>query len=75
MLLYQHEAKDPLNIFFSISHFVEGEGDTGDVWTVVCEGDFWGRDDTVMFKHVDTGKILVTSYIDNSTVQLNIKSV
>jgi len=36
--------------------FFSGEGDTGDVWVVVCESDFWLRDEPVMFKHVDTGK-------------------
>ena len=35
---------------------IPGEGDTGDVWVVVCDGDFWGRDEAVMFKHVDTGE-------------------
>lgn len=31
-----------------------GDGDTGDHWTVVCSGDLWSRDDSVMLKHVDT---------------------
>ena len=43
-----------------ISLFI-GEGDTGDVWSVVCEGDFWQRDDAVMFKHADTGVFLGAS--------------
>ena len=38
-----------------------GEGDTGDVWKVICSGDAWPRDDTVSFKHVDTGVFLGVS--------------
>lgn len=38
-----------------------GEGDTGDVWRVVCNGDAWARDDSVSFKHVDTGAFLSVS--------------
>ena len=41
--------------------FFLGEGDTGDVWSVVCEGDFWQRDEAVMFKHADTGVFLGAS--------------
>merc|ERR1711972_952835 len=36
-------------------------GDTGDVWKVICSGDAWPRDDTVSFKHVDTGVFLGVS--------------
>ncbi|CAB4065117.1 Stromal cell-derived factor 2,Stromal cell-derived factor 2-like protein 1 [Lepeophtheirus salmonis] len=39
----------------------EGEGDTGDVWTVVCDGEYWSRDATVMFKHSDTSALLASS--------------
>lgn len=38
-----------------------GVGDTGDHWRVVCDGDFWERDDSVMFKHLDTNAFLATS--------------
>ena len=38
-----------------------GVGDTGDVWKVVCDGDFWQRDQNVMFKHADTGVFLAAS--------------
>ena len=38
-----------------------GEGDTGDVWKIICSGDAWPRDDTVSFKHVDTGVFLGVS--------------
>ena len=43
-------------IIFSI-----GEGDTGDVWKIVCSGDAWARDEGVSFKHVDTGVFLGVS--------------
>lgn len=54
-----------------------GEGDTGDVWKVmiviekwnktpiiskvVCDTDYWQRDQAVQFKHVDTGVYLGSS--------------
>ena len=38
-----------------------GMGDTGDHWKVVCDGDFWERDDSVSFKHVDTNAYLASS--------------
>jgi hypothetical protein len=45
-----------------VSAFGEGgNGDSGDVWTVVCDGDFWRRDGEVMLKHVDTGAYLSAS--------------
>ena len=31
------------------------------MWTIVCEGDYWQRDNTVMIKHVDTGVFLGAS--------------
>ena len=40
---------------------VAGVGDSGDHWRVMCDGDFWDRDDEVVFKHVDTGAFLSTS--------------
>ena len=49
-------------ILQEISAFGEGgRGDTGDVWTVMCEGDYWTRDDSMMLKHVDTGMYLAAS--------------
>jgi hypothetical protein len=45
-----------------VSAFGEGgNGDTGDVWTVMCDGDYWRRDGEVMLKHVDTGAYLSAS--------------
>ena len=52
--------------------FFIGVGDTGDYWKVVCDGDFWERDDSVTFKHVDTSAYLATSGM-NSFVS-NLKS-
>jgi hypothetical protein len=34
--------------------FHVGEGDTGDHWMVICDGDYWERDEGIMLKHVDT---------------------
>ena len=31
------------------------------MWKVICSGDAWPRDDTVSFKHVDTGVFLGVS--------------
>ena len=60
--LHSHHFGSPLSNAQEVSAFGdEGEGDTGDVWTVVCDGDFWRRDDSVMFKHVDTGVFLGAS--------------
>merc|ERR1711963_972397 len=59
--LHSHHFGSPLSNSQEVSAFGEdGEGDTGDVWKVVCEGDFWRRDDIVMFKHSDTGVFLVS---------------
>ena len=45
-----------------VSAFGEsGTGDSGDVWSVVCEGDYWQRDGDIMLKHVDTGAYLAAS--------------
>ncbi len=62
--LHSHHFASPLSNSQEVSAFGEhGEGDTGDVWSVVCEGggDFWQRDAAVMFKHSDTGVFLGAS--------------
>lgn len=41
-------------IFIDALCFVSGEGDTGDHWTVICDNEFWERDEEIMLKHVDT---------------------
>jgi len=39
----------------------QGEGDEGDDWIIVCEGEYWKRSDRVRFKHVQTNKYLSAS--------------
>lgn len=39
----------------------EGEGDTGDHWSIVCNTEYWERNSPVMLKHVDTNAFLAVS--------------
>nr|CAG4652188.1 EOG090X0E0P [Triops cancriformis] len=60
--LHSHHFSSPLSANQEVSAFGEnGVGDTGDHWTIVCDSDFWERDDDVMFKHIDTGMYLACS--------------
>jgi len=60
--LHSHHFSSPLSSQQEISAFGEGgHGDTGDVWTVMCEGDYWTRDNNMMLKHADTGMFLSAS--------------
>ncbi len=60
--LHSHHFSSPLSNAQEVSAFGEdGDGDTGDVWSVVCDGQAWGRDEVVMFKHSDTGAFLAAS--------------
>jgi len=60
--LHSHHFSSPLTNQQEVSAFGEGGvGDTGDVWKVVCDGDYWQRDQTVMFRHSDTGMYLAAS--------------
>lgn len=62
--LHSHLFKAPLSGNQEVSGFGEhGTGDTGDNWSVVCEGgeEYWQRKAPVNFVHVDTGKLLFTS--------------
>ena len=53
--LHSHLFKSPLSGNQEISAFGEnGQGDTGDNWTLVCSEHFWRRDSLVRFKHIDT---------------------
>ena len=53
--LHSHLFKSPLSGNQEISAFGDnGEGDSGDNWTVVCSDDFWERDTSIRFKHLDT---------------------
>uniref|UniRef100_A0A2P2I1F1 Stromal cell-derived factor 2-like n=1 Tax=Hirondellea gigas TaxID=1518452 RepID=A0A2P2I1F1_9CRUS len=57
--LHSHHFSSPLSDQQEVSAFgEEGEGDTGDVWTVVCDGDYWNRSDKVLLRHVDTDAYL-----------------
>ncbi|XP_023020795.1 stromal cell-derived factor 2 [Leptinotarsa decemlineata] len=60
--LHSHNFQSPLSGNQEISCYGNGgEGDSGDNWTIVCSGDNWHRDDSVMFKHVDTQMYLSIS--------------
>lgn len=54
--LHSHNFLSPLSNNQEISCYgdSQGEGDTGDHWTVVCNNDFWRRDTPIKFKHIDT---------------------
>ncbi|XP_064081701.1 stromal cell-derived factor 2-like [Macrobrachium nipponense] len=53
--LHSHHFSSPLSDLQEISAFgEEGEGDTGDEWVVICDGEAWGRQQTVMLRHSDT---------------------
>ena len=54
--LHSHHFSSPLSGNQEVSAFGDknGDGDTGDNWTMVCSGDYWDRDDDVRLKHVDT---------------------
>jgi len=60
--LHSHLFASPLSSNQEISCYGDnGEGDTGDHWTVICSGDSWQRDSAVMLKHVDTDQYLAAS--------------
>ncbi|KAJ8261470.1 hypothetical protein COCON_G00171930 [Conger conger] len=57
--LHTHHFVSPLSGNQEVSAFGEdGEGDDLDVWTVVCSGALWGRDEAVRFKHPGTSVFL-----------------
>ncbi|KAB7495865.1 Stromal cell-derived factor 2-like protein 1 [Armadillidium nasatum] len=57
--LHSHLFSSPLSDEQEISAFGEdGEGDTGDYWSVICDGEYWDRQDSIMLRHVDTDKYL-----------------
>jgi len=67
--LHSHLFSSPLSGSQEVSAFGDnGVGDTGDHWRVICDGDFWERDDSVSFKHLDTNTYLASSgYFVHST--------
>ncbi|XP_062520551.1 stromal cell-derived factor 2-like [Corticium candelabrum] len=61
--LHSHFFQSPLSNNQEVSAFGEnGEGDSGDYWTVQCDDDFWRRDDIIHLKHKDTGRYLHASH-------------
>ncbi|XP_054168980.1 stromal cell-derived factor 2-like [Oppia nitens] len=54
--LHSHHFSSPLSGNQEVSAFGDknGDGDTGDNWTLVCSGDFWEREKDFRLKHVDT---------------------
>uniref|UniRef100_A0A1B6FVD8 MIR domain-containing protein n=1 Tax=Cuerna arida TaxID=1464854 RepID=A0A1B6FVD8_9HEMI len=60
--LHSHHFSSPLSGNQEVSAYGnEGEGDTGDHWVVLCDGDAWERDEKIMLKHVDTDVYLSVS--------------
>ncbi|XP_055923363.1 stromal cell-derived factor 2 [Eupeodes corollae] len=57
--LHSHMFSSPLSGEQEVSCYgVDGLGDTGDHWEVICSNDSWQRDSPVRFRHVDTGVFL-----------------
>lgn len=54
--LHSHRVSSPLSGKQEISAYGDnkGEGDNGDNWLLVCQTEFWKRDESVMLNHVDT---------------------
>jgi len=61
--LHSHHFSSPLTGSQEVSAFGDknGEGDTGDNWTLVCSGDYWEREVDFRLKHVDTDMWLSAS--------------
>lgn len=60
--LHSHHFSSPLSGHQEISAYGDnGEGDVGDNWELICSGEFWERDDSVMLKHVDTDQYLAAT--------------
>lgn len=53
--LHSHHFSSPLSGAQEVSAYgKDGEGDSGDDWKVICEGEYWERKDEVQLYHVDT---------------------
>lgn len=60
--LHSHHFPSPLSSNQEVSAFGEnGEGDTGDNWTIVCSSDYWERSGTIRLKHADTDMFMSMS--------------
>jgi len=51
----------PFDKYWIYYFFLKGEGDSGDVWEVVCKGNSWKRDETIQLRHKDTDAYLGVS--------------
>ncbi|XP_040278047.1 stromal cell-derived factor 2-like [Bufo bufo] len=57
--LHSHHFTSPLSGNQEVSAFGDdGEGDILDDWTVLCNGEFWQRNEEVRFKHASTNVLL-----------------
>ncbi|XP_069617327.1 stromal cell-derived factor 2 [Ranitomeya imitator] len=57
--LHSHHFTSPLSGNQEVSAFGDdGEGDILDDWTVLCNGEFWQRDEEVRLKHASTSVLL-----------------
>lgn len=57
--LHSHHFQSPLSKQQEISLFgTEGKGDDGDDWTVVCDKNYWQRNEPVRLLHTETGRFL-----------------
>ncbi|KAM4702450.1 stromal cell-derived factor 2 [Discoglossus pictus] len=57
--LHSHHFTSPLSGNQEVSAFGDdGEGDYLDDWTVLCNGEFWQRDEEVRFRHTSTDVLL-----------------
>uniref|UniRef100_A0A8C5MX38 Stromal cell derived factor 2 n=1 Tax=Leptobrachium leishanense TaxID=445787 RepID=A0A8C5MX38_9ANUR len=57
--LHSHHFSSPLSGNQEVSAFGDdGEGDILDDWTVLCNGEFWQRDEEVRFRHASTSALL-----------------
>lgn len=60
--LHSHHFSSPLSGNQEVSAFgKDGEGDTGDNWTVLCGGSHWEKGNNIRLKHLDTGMFLAVS--------------
>lgn len=60
--LHSHLFASPISNKQEISAYgVNGDGDTGDNWKLICDGSFWERKQEVSLQHVDTNAYLGVS--------------
>lgn len=61
--LHSHRVSSPLSGQQEVSAYGDenGEGDNGDNWLLICNTEFWNRDEHVLLKHVDTDVYLAAS--------------